>query len=450
MKKWLTAVCIMFALAGNIHAQDKPRELDSIVLHWTALGKYSGTILVAQKDKILLHKGYGIISHHQEGKRPDENTLYITGGLTEMFTSALVFRLQEEGKLSIKDTLSKYLPEFPFSNKVTIGHLLSHTSGIDDYMMDDSLYMMGTTTPRERKDITGIIKRMPLSSEPGKEYKPSASNYFLLGMVVEKVTGTGYYEAMHKYIITPLGMKNTGFNYGGFGSWDKSQGYSILNYQRMLPAFPVDSTVSFASGALFTSTKGMQKLAQAMLGNKLLKKSSWQTMTTAQVDSFAYGFEVRELAGRKAIGHTAETYGYVHCFYVLPEDSTVIVILSNDFESEIFYILDDIIAVLYNQPYTLPKPRSSVFLEEARLKHYEGRYEFENGMDLNVYARDKLLWGKMNGGQEFTMLADVIPEEFFMSSADVEFRFVRDRKTNLVTHIIIRQNRKEITGKKWQ
>lgn len=449
MKIWLIIACTAFVCINRTHAQDKAKELDSVISHWTGLAKFSGTVVVAQHGEKIIHKGYGLLSHHQE-RKPDEKSLYITGGLTEMFTSALVFRLQEEGKLSVKDTLGKYLPGFPFSNKVTLAHLLSHTSGVHDYMSDDNLYTAGITTPREREDIINLFKDKPLTVEPGTKFFPSGSDYYLLGMVVENVTGTSYYDALRKYIITPLGMENTGFDYGRFASWDKSQGYSILNTQRLLPAFAIDSTVSFASGGLFTGSEGMYKFAQAMLGNKLLKKSSWQTMTTPQKDSFAYGYELATIAGKKAIGHTAETFGYVHCFYVIPEDSTVIIIMSNDFESEIFYILDDITAVLYNQPYTLPKPRSSVFLEESRLKHYEGRYEFEEGMDLNVYSHDKLLWGKIAGGEEFTMLADVKPDEFFMSSVDVEFRFIRDKKTNLVTHVIIRQNRKELLGKKWQ
>ena len=451
MRSWLIIACITAIFSQQTLAQDKARELDSIVNHWTALAKFSGTVVVAQKGKKILHNGYGVISHDQ-GKRPDSNTLFITGGLTEMFTSALVFKLQEDGKLSIKDTLAKYLPEFSFSRQVTLQHLLSHTSGIYDYMKDDSFYVGGIVTPRKREDIIRFFNNKPLAFKPGKGFSNSVSDYYLLGMVVEKVTGTTYYEALRKYIINPLKMENTGFNYGFFASWDKAQGYSILNQQRLIPAFPPDSTVSYAAGGLFTGSQGMYKFAEAILKQQLLKKSSWQIMTTAspQNGQYAHGFELAELGGKKAIGHTAETFGFVHCLYVIPEDSTVIIIMSNDFESEIFYMLNDITAALYNQPYSLPKPRSSVFLEETRLKHYEGRYEFDNGMDLNVYSRDKLLWGKISGGEEFTMLADVIPDEFFMSSADVSFRFIRDRKTNLVTHIIIRQNRKETTGKKWQ
>jgi len=449
MRSWLLIACITVIFTQQAQAQDKARELDSVASHWTALAKYSGTVLVAQKGKILLHKGYGLKSHHQE-KQPDENTLYVTGGLTEMFTSALIFRLQEEGKLSINDTIAKHLQGFSFGNKVTIKHLLSHTSGIHDYMSDDGLYTSGITTSRERAEILNIFKDKPLAFEPGKAFRSSASDYYLLGMIVEKVTGLTYYDAMRKYVINPLGMENTGFDYGRFASWDKSQGYSILNNQRLLPAFAIDSTIGYASGSLFTGTRGMYKLAQAMLANKLLKKSTWQTITTPQYDSFAYGFETNTLAGKKAIGHTGETFGFVHCMHVLPEDSTVIIIMSNDFESEIFYLRDNIIAALYNQPYTLPKPRTSVFLEETRLKHYEGRYEFDEGMDLNVYSRDKLLWGKISGGEEFTMLADVVPDEFFMNSVDAEFYFIRDKKTNLITGVTIRQNRKEITGRKWQ
>ena len=159
MRSWLIIACITAIFSQQTLAQDKARELDSIVNHWTALAKFSGTVVVAQKGKKILHNGYGVISHDQ-GKRPDSNTLFITGGLTEMFTSALVFKLQEEGKLSIKDTLAKYLPEFSFSRQVTLQHLLSHTSGIYDYMKDDSFYVGGIVTPRKREDITRFFNNI--------------------------------------------------------------------------------------------------------------------------------------------------------------------------------------------------------------------------------------------------------------------------------------------------
>ncbi|MCB9047544.1 MAG: beta-lactamase family protein [Chitinophagales bacterium] len=448
MKKILALAAGIIISTGAI-AKDKGRELDSIVTHWKNLAKYNGSALVTHHGKELLYKGYGIRAVDY-GNIDAKKTLYIIGGATEMFTSTLVFKLQEEGKLSINDTLSKYLPDFPNSKKITLKQLLAHRSGVYDYMNNDSLYLKSVVAPMERKELMGYFKNKPLNFKPGSKTEYSTSDYYLLGMIIEKVTDTTYYAAMRQYILDPLKIENSGFNFGGFASWDKAQGYDILNTSRFIPAFPIDSTISFASAGLFTSAEGINRFFKAMMSNKILKKNSWETMTTDQGDGFAYGWQVKEIDGKKAVGHTGETYGFVSSCFMIPEDTTFIILMNNDFESEVFKIADNLEAALYDQPYSLPERRESVFLEQRRLESYEGRYEFENGQDMNVYTRDKLLWGKMTNGEEFTMLADKKPDEFFMASVDIEFYFIRDRKTNLVTDVIVRQNRKELKGHKWQ
>src|SRR5690606_15310838 len=116
MRKWLAAVVVSMTLLNTTQGQDLKRELDSIVTHWTGLAKFRRTVMVAEHGDEVLHKGYGLISHQPE-KTPDAYTLYVTGELTEMFTAMLIFRLEEEGKLSTNDTLAKYLPERPLSKK---------------------------------------------------------------------------------------------------------------------------------------------------------------------------------------------------------------------------------------------------------------------------------------------------------------------------------------------
>ncbi len=449
MRKLLALIACIALIGTDVIAKDKGKELDSVVTHWKNLAKFNGSVLVMQHGKELLYKGYGIRAVDY-GNISAEKTLYMIGGATEMFTSTIVFKLQEDGKLSINDTLSKYLPDFPNSKKITLKHLLSHSSGIYDYMNNDSLYIRSVVTPVERSVMLKYFQNKPLAFKPGNKVQYSTSNYFLLGMVIEKVTDTNYYAAVRQYILNPLNIENSGFNFGGFASWDKAQGYSILNTIRFIPAFTIDSTISYAAAGLFTSAECMKKFFDGMETNKILKQSSREAMTTEVGGGFAYGWQVKDIYGKKAIGHTGETYGFVNSFFMIPEDSTVIILMNNDFESEVFKIADNLAAVLYDQTYELPKRREAVFLEQRRLESYEGRYEFPDGADLNVYSRDKLLWGKMTNGEEFTMLADKQPDEFFMSSVDIEFYFVREKGTNLVTDVVVRQNRKETKGHKWQ
>lgn len=450
MKKLLGLALGIALLPGGAMAQEKTKELDSILTQWKELAKFNGTVLVAKKGKTILHKGYGIRSVDM-GDAVGEKTLYITGESTEMFTATLVYKLQEEGKLKVTDTLAKYLPEIPGAKQITLMHLLTHRSGLYDYMNNDTLFNTGGVgSPRTRQDIINSFVNRPPLFAPGTKYSFSTTDYYLLGMVIEKAAGTDYYTYMRKVIIDPLKMENTGFNFGFFASWDKAQGYAILNQFRMIPAYSIDSTVSYAAASLFTNSTGMYKWAEACLQGKILKKASWQAMTTATDSTIAQGWQIKDFYGKRAVGHEGQTYGFLSSFWVVPEDSTEIIILSNDAESHTDKILDHIVAALYDKPYTLPRAKENVYLEQRRLEQYVGRYEFENGMDLNVFTKDKLLWGQARGQAEFTMLADKEPDEFFMSTVDAEFKFVRDPRTNLVTHIILRQNRKELKGRKWQ
>lgn len=445
----LIIACICISLQTQADDKSKVKEIDSVVKHWQGLAKFNGTVLVAQHGKILLHEGYGIRAV-DKGDIVPETTLYMIGGMTEMFTAAIIFKLQEEGKLSIEDKLSEYLPNVKYADKLQLKHLLSHQSGLYDYMNSDTLYDLGLLSPKETSLIYDVITSEPLAFEPGTGFRYSTSDFYLLGHVIEKAADTNYYHAVRKYVFDPLGIENSGFNFGMFASWDKAQGYSILNTQRFVPSFPPDSTVSYASAGIFTSSTGVYKLVKAMLNNKLLKKSSWETMTTERGNGYGYGWEVDTMMGKIKVGHSGETFGFVSNLDIIKEDSTVILIMSNDFESEIFRMRDHIAAVLYDKPYKLPPAREHVFLERRRLETYEGRYEFPDGSDLHLYYKDKMLWGKTNGSSEFTLLADLEPDTFFMTSVDIEFYFIRDKKTNLVTDVIIRQNRKEQKLHKWQ
>ena len=445
----LLALAIGILITGQASARDLQRELDSVMSHWESLAKFSGSVIVAQHGKIILNKGYGVMVGGG-GQRPYDRTLYLIGESTEMFTSALIFKLQEDGKLSVNDTIGKYIPEMAGFGKITIKDLLTHRSGLHDYFYDETFQQGSIYTPRKTEDIIAAIKSMPLAFDPGTTYKHSFSNFYLLGLVAAKASGKTYYEALQKQILQPAGIRDAGFNFGGLASWEKAQGYSVLNTTRMVPAFPSDSTATASAAGMYTSATSMYSWAHALLAGKVLKRTTWQTMTNELGNNYAHGWETFNMFGKTAVGHTGEIMGFVNEFYVIPEDSTVIILLSNDFESETDLILETVVSAVYEQPYKLPAARIPVFLEYRKLEQYEGRYEFEGGADMNVFIKEKQLWGDTKGQEEFTMVADAKPDEFYMISADVSFKFERDRKTNLVTHIIIRQNRKEIKGRKWQ
>lgn len=447
MRNLILFIALVFTQINNVQAKDIKRELDSVVSSWERLAKMSGSVVVVQHGKVLLNKGYGVIRANS-GVKPTENTLYILGESTEMFTAALVFKLMEDKKLSLQDTITKYLPELPEYRKVTIKDLLTHRSGIDDYFTNPKLMERNTMSTRTKTQIMNTITSMPLRFEPGTSYFYSFSNYYILGLIVERVAKMPYYDAIQQYILKPAGIRDAGFDFNGLPSWDKAQGYSILNYTRMIPAANMDSTITASAAGLYMSPNGMYKWAKVMLENKILKKNSWQIMTNASGNNFLHGWEQRDFYGKKAIGHNGEVPGFVNHFYVMPEDSTIIIVMSNDFESETIRVMNDIVSVLYDKPYSLPQPKVPVYLEQKRLESYSGVYS-NDGTDMNIYIDQGQLWFKVDNQQEMTLVADANPDEFFTNGIDMEFKFFRD-KNNQVTHMVVRHNRREQTWKRTQ
>ncbi len=445
--KPLLLLTVLFTSYNNTFAQSKIMELDSVVATWTNVAKYNGTAMVVKGKDTLLMKGYGPKDVNRN-YACDPNTLFQIGQITEVFTSALVFKLQEDGLLSIKDKVSKYYPDFPHGDKITIEHLLTNTAGIPDYMKDDSFFLASIHVPRSRNDVLRAFYNKPLNHKPGSKHEISQSNYAMLGYIIEKVTGQKYYIALRERLLNEIGTTNTGFNFGGYASWDKAKGYQVLNKFRVLRSIPLDSTVGYASAGLFSGAKDLMRFAKAVINKEYLSAESWDKATTEYKDDYAYGWQIKDVYGKKAIGHIGITTGFVSNFLIIPEDSLTVILLGNDMENEINRLQADVLAAIYDQPYELPKPKPVLRLSERILEDYVGRYELPNGDDINFYIKNGLLYGRMIGQDEFTMLAEKV-DKFYIQPVDMEFTFVRNDK-NEITDVIVRRLRTDLKAHKWQ
>ncbi len=219
-KNQWTAICSMLLLlvvgfSGN--AQDKQKEIEHLIATYHKLGKFNGTILVAEQGKVLLERGYGF-KNILKGTMNDQNTIYQIASVTKPFTSAVVLKLVELGKLHLSDSLSKFYPGFPKGDSVTIRHLLSHTSGISDTSTN---VIEGT----KEKIFIEALKRRNFNFKPGTDWRYSNDGYILLGYIIEKVTGLSYYDAVRKYVFTPLRMHQSAFDFIKLNDRNKATGY---------------------------------------------------------------------------------------------------------------------------------------------------------------------------------------------------------------------------------
>src|SRR5450755_3790732 len=208
------------------------QKLDEYFNSANAVNKFNRAALISENGKILLEKGYGL-KNASAGLINDTNTLFQIGSITKSFTAITILKLQEEGKLSVYDKLNKFFPDFPKGDKITIQNLRTHTSGLHNYTdiigEEDSAIVC---YPIAKERVLESFEHNGLLFKPGTKFEYNNSGYFLLGMIIEKVTGKQYETVVREIIFNPLRMTQSGFDHKKVESINKAQGHIILNKDR--------------------------------------------------------------------------------------------------------------------------------------------------------------------------------------------------------------------------
>ncbi len=187
--------------------KDYPLLLDKYMEAEVKVNEFTGAILVARKGNIIYEKAFGMAD--REWNIPNTlQTKFEIGSVTKQFTAAGILLLADEKKLDLTDKLSKYFPDFPKADSITIHMLLSHTSGIAN-ITEVKEFQKIEQMALEKDTVLAIIKRQPFDFSPGSKYTYSNSGYHLLGLIIEKVTGMSYNEYMMTNVIQKAGLKNT-------------------------------------------------------------------------------------------------------------------------------------------------------------------------------------------------------------------------------------------------
>lgn len=383
--KNIIGLILLFSLAIQLRAQQQSpdtsssktltKKLDDYILSVVNAQRFNGTVLIAQKGKILLQKSYGWKNY--ETKTPnDTNCIFQIASLTKTFTSAIVLKLQESGKLSVKDKIDKYLPDFPNGKKITVENLLTHTSGIGNIDIEET--DTATWTPMNRAEILNAFQNEPLSFKPGTEFTYRNSGYFLLGLIIEKVTGMTYQKAVRKMIFEPLQMNHSGFDFINLNDTLKATGYTILTQEKQTIAHLIDSTVTFASGDIYSTTGDLYKWVKAVSNRRILSPDSWEKTFTPFPfkENYGYGWFIGSISSKKCIWHTGATFGFTSNLTYFPANDVTIILLNNFFNETVQPILsvETISAIVFNKPYTLYKEKSEVKIKAAVLTKYAGTY----------------------------------------------------------------------------
>ncbi len=433
---------ILFCFVSIQVTAQTEKELDSIITVFNQQNLFHGSALVAKNGKVLIHKGYGLAD--AELKKANSTGLsYQIGSVTKQFTAVAILKLQEQGKLSVDDKISKYFPSLPNTDKITIHHLLTHTSGLYNYTNDTTFWMHESVQSFSQDKMIARFANKPLDFEPGTKYSYSNSGYLLLGYIIEKLSGKSCENFIREIIFQPLGMNHSGFDFTKEKS--KATGY-YDNGSFNTKAFIMDSTGSYSAGAIYSTTEDLYKWVQAIHAKKILLPESWEKLMTPFKDNYAYGLIVQGQGESREISHNGGIHGFVSHVVYLPSINAAVILLSNYMQSNVSGLAKTLTAALFNKPYQLPKLRNEIKVNASILQQYIGTYQLAPEFTITITLEDDKLMAQATGQNKFEIFAEK-EDLFFYKVVDAQVKFEKnaDGKT---TGLVLYQNRMEIKGEK--
>jgi CubicO group peptidase (beta-lactamase class C family) len=417
----------------------KIQNIDYLLTRQEGMNKFNGTVLVAQKGQILLKKGYGYADFENK-KSNDSSGIFQIYSITKTFTSSMVFILIEQGKLSLDDRLSKFYPSFPNGDNITIEHLLTHTSGINDTTDDPN----AQETEAYRVERFG---KNPVNFAPGEGWSYCNGGYQLLGYIIAKVTGMSYEEAVRKHIFNPLGMSASGFDFKNLPSPEKVSAYHIFTDDRKEKAVLYDSTGPYAAGSIYSTVGDLYKYYRGIRSSQLISKTSQDIAFSPSKTNkgYGYGWQLRQDSlKRKVISHSGGAAGFRSNFAMIPKDDICVIVLNNHENANTDFLTGRIIDILRGKDF---EPISEVKLTDADLKKFVGAFSVqEPQMMIYTSIIDGRLAVEVSGQGKQTVLSTG-ETVFFHEEADAILEFASD-ENGIFSEFTITQGSRKMFAKR--
>lgn len=407
--------------------EDLSFRLHATVAPYFPLDAPGGIVLVVKDGQTVLRRAYGMADTIKGVKMAPEMAMRI-GSMTKQFTATAILLLADEGKLAVEDEIGKYLPDYPTQGKrITIEHLLTHTSGIVSYTGKPGYPQRAPQDTTVAAQIDSF-KNDPLQFEPGSAWRYNNSGYYLLGAIIEKVSGQPYHQFLAQRIFVPLGMEHTAYEGHERSQWPSAAGHSPLE-KGFGAARPLGKNQSYAAGELVSTVDDLAKW-DAAVGNKLLKPATWQRALTSyrlsdgKDSHYGYGWEMSLIQDEPTIGHSGSTRGFRSYGLRLPNKGVYVAVLTN---GDAGTVVPDVVArraaaVAIGKP--LPEFRE-VALDAAALDAVAGVYSLDKDTQ-RVFRRDGEFLSLLRTGRGPLVLRAMSADAFFVPDTVDWFVFQRD------------------------
>jgi len=295
-------------------------------------------VIVTEHGRTIYAAGRGLAD--VERHRPiTPATVFRLGSITKQFTAAVILQLADEGRLSLDDPLSRFIPDYPQPGaSATVRQLLSHMSGIQSYTgIPGWMVEANINRPYTTAEMISVFRDRPSPSRPGERWAYNNSGYVLLGAIIERVTGMPWYEAVARRIARPLGLRTIRYGAAEEAVPLMAHGYTLSPEGAVRPADRIHMSVPHAAGALIGSVGDMARWAQALHHRRVVSAASYQQMTTptrlpdggTRPNGYGFGLVMGEMRGRRTIGHGGGIPGFATDSLYLPEQDIFVAVFAN-------------------------------------------------------------------------------------------------------------------------
>ena len=424
MKKILLFLLMPVTLFAQ---KNYPKLLEEYMQAQVDVKGFSGAVMVMKQNKMLLKKGYGMADREWNVANTTDGKFRI-GSVTKQFTAACILQLIESGRLSLDDKLSKFYPDFPKGDSVTIHMLLNHTSGIASYT-DQRNFMDVATLPWSKDSIISYFKNLPYNFSPGNGWRYNNSGYYLLGCIIEKVSGQSYSNYLQQNIFDKLGMKNTGVDRLDSVLTMRAKGYSRVG-KKTVNADYISMEWPFSAGVLYSTLDDLYKWDRSLYNNSVLSNASKEKMFTPGRSNYGYGFVIDSIEKHLHIWHNGGIPGFSTNFSRFVNDDLCIVVFSNN-ESNVDFISIALADILFDAPVEIPYVHKEIEIDPSLLDRYTGKY-LGAGITLVLIKKENKLYRHREGTPDIELKPESTTKFFYGDDSDRMLEFEVDASGKVI------------------
>lgn len=416
------------AVQASVSVDPSLAAIDSMLATLYPANEPGAAVLVAHEGRVLMRKAYGS-ANVELGVPLRPEHVFRLGSITKQFTAVATLMLVEEGKVSLDDEITRFLPDYPAQGRrITVEHLLTHTSGIQSYT---SVPGFGAGIRRDLAvdSLIAFFAHRPMEFAPGERWNYNNSGYALLGAIIEKVSGMTYADFIRTRIFEPLGMRSSAYEVENVLIPGRVDGYERTDEGHVRRADWMSMSQPYAAGSLISTVDDLLVWNRAVAEGRLLRPETWRraftayTMSNGMSSGYGYGWFVANVDGRPAIEHGGDINGFTTNGLWIPSERLHVIVLANH-EREPRRNPDEISRQIAARVLGAPAAPAPVALEPAALDAYVGVYRISD-TERRVITRDGAsLFSQRNRAprQELTALGG---DEFLFAGTGTRVRFVR-------------------------